>query len=218
MFKYLQTTTLILGWCFLLSVLWAVVCFYWTSLHRRKNKVLSLNQTILPSLVLGPILLVVFYNIASVNLIFPVQLLSSFSQLLWASFVPAVVLIFASGLFAYILQVCRKEFCHWQKKPFVALSLAKGASTESALRKLIILKTLGEAWSQCLPWLFGELIIVEAIFNAPGIGLDTWNMAKLRNFDGLLSGLFWLACLYVVCVLFSAILNRWLGRRLESYA
>jgi ABC-type dipeptide/oligopeptide/nickel transport system permease component len=118
----------------------------------------------------------------------------------------------------YVFQTTAREVRHWRQKPFVALTLAKGGTESMALRKLVILKSLAEGWSQCLPWLFGELIIVEAMFNAPGLGLDTWNMAKMRNMEGLFQSLLWLGGIYLLSFWLTVRWNRWIGNRLEGYA
>jgi ABC-type dipeptide/oligopeptide/nickel transport system permease component len=218
MFRYLQTSTFILLWCFALIVVWSVVCFYWFILRQKSLPTWGMQPTLLPSLILGPLVLIGFYQLFNINLIFPVQLMASLGDIILASLLPAIILLLASGLMFYVFQTTAREVRHWRQKPFVALTLAKGGTESMALRKLVILKSLAEGWSQCLPWLFGELIIVEAMFNAPGLGLDTWNMAKMRNMEGLFQSLLWLGGIYLLSFWLTVRWNRWIGNRLEGYA
>ena len=102
-------------------------------------------------------------------------------------------------------------------KRFVLVGEAFGKKATTSLRRLIMTKALAYTWSETLPWLFGELIIVEAIYNAPGLGLDAWQAAKARDFYTLAEAVSVLVGLYLSCVLLSAIISHWIGRRLESY-
>ena len=38
----------------------------------------------------------------------------------------------------------------------------------------------------------GELIVVETVFNAPGLGLDAWHLARTRDLEGLATTIGWL--------------------------
>jgi ABC-type dipeptide/oligopeptide/nickel transport system permease component len=218
MFKYFQTTTLILVWCFLLTSLWALLVFYWTSLRTSKNPSPASSTALLPGMVLAPLLLTGGYHLLGLNLLFPIHFFAEWHRIVIAAFVPALVLILASGLFGTIHSGIRFEYNYWSQKSFATVATSIGQSLPKALRRLVVFKTLAGAWSRCLPWLFGELIVIEAIFNAPGLGLDAWEMAKTRNIEGLALSIFWLSLLYLACVGISAAINRWIGRRLSSYA
>ena len=218
MYKYFQTTTLILVWCFLLTSLWAVVVFYWTSRRTSAVSTPSNSAALLPGLILAPLILTISFHVLGINLLFPVHFFADWQTLVSAAIVPAIVLILASGLFGNILRSVRFEYGYWRGKSFAIVATAVGQSLPKALRRLVLLKSLAGAWSQCLPWLFGELIVVEAIFNAPGLGLDAWEMAKTRNLEGLAVAIFWLSILYAVCIGLSAATNRWIGKRLATYA
>lgn len=217
MFKYMQTTSLLLFWCFFLSITWGNIYFYIYA--RKKNKSKDKNEgTIIPAIILAPLSLIIFYKFFTINLLFPIQYFVSFDRIFIASFIPSIVLMFASGLILNTNHHIRSEYNFWKKKPFVLFEHSYGKNTIQSLRKLIILKSMVEAWEQSLPWLFGELIIVEAIFNAPGLALDAWHLAKIRDFYGLLEATVSLFLLYGLCTLLASYLSKWLGRKLDSYA
>jgi ABC-type dipeptide/oligopeptide/nickel transport system permease component len=230
MFKYLETTFLILVWCSVLSGLWAVFCYQLTIKRkvrhalgsedlttREVNVAVGSRVAIIPALVLAPLIVAAAYKIFGLNLLFPVHFFASFSSLCAAAFVPAVVLVLASGLFGTMKRMINYEYDYWQSKTFALVTASLGLSVSRSLGRLVIWKSLATAWSRCLPWLFGELIVVEAVFNAPGLGLFSWHMARTQDFGGLAGAIMWLALLYGLCVAGSAMINGWIGKRLESY-
>ncbi len=222
MIKYAQTTTLILFWCFLFSVGWTGFVYalqaYRKDAGRGLPKPKLSGAAILPALVVGPVMLVTAFRVAGINLLFPVHFFASFAALAAAALVPAGVLLVASGMAAAVRRATLTEYEVWSAKTFTRVALAVGRSPHRVLRRLVIVKALTQAWSQCLPWAFGELIIVETVFNAPGLGLDAWHLARTRDLAGLGEVVVWLAGLYLACVGATALVNRWLGKRLESYA
>jgi ABC-type dipeptide/oligopeptide/nickel transport system permease component len=221
MLKYFQTTTLILLWCFGLGLAWAALAYWRVSRPGRVVRVAApelRSDLLVPALVLGPLALVLAFRVFSVNLLFPVHLFAEGATLVVAALAPALVLVVASGLGGELRRAVRQEFAHWRAQPFATVALAVGRSPRTTLARLVLAKSLARAWSQCLPWLFGELIIVETVFNAPGLGLDAWHAAKIRDFGALAATVGWLAAIYALCVALTAATHRWLGRKLESYA
>jgi ABC-type dipeptide/oligopeptide/nickel transport system permease component len=218
MIKYAETTALILAWSFLLSIGWSYSCFWLTG--RRRAPISSdegRGTAVIPSLVLGPLLLVGAFRIFSVNLIFPLHVFASVSDLVRAAFFPALTLTLASGLLGNLRRDVRAEYSYWRAKRFVLVGEALGKTTVNSLRRLVLTKSLINSWSETLPWLFGELIIIEVVFNAPGLGLDAWQAAKMRDFSLLGDAVFWLAGIYLLCVLLTSLASGWIGKRLESY-
>lgn len=214
---YLETTLFILAWCLILAVTAALISFHFA--RRGKNlRWWGTGSQVLPSIVLGPLLLTLVFRWSGVNLIFPLSFFSSAPELFLRCSVPAFLLCASSGLFASIAFHISTEYPHWRAKPFNLLSLASGRSIDSGLRAILVPKALALALDQCLPWIFGEILIVEAIFNAPGIGLHIWELAKIRD----LVGTFWscavLLLIYGACASLNHIVHRRIGRRLASYA
>lgn len=219
MFKYFQTTTLLLILCFGLSIVWSYLQYQIRyTVDRQKNKRVVSGTPLVPVLLIAPLSLVAGFRLFGINLIYPVSFDSTFVDLLMAGIVPSVVLAFASGLLPAITAGIGSELAFWNEKPFVLMMTASGLESKKMMRRLIMYRALVSAWMRCMPWLFGEMIIVEVIFNAPGLGLDAWTMAKQRNVGALLESLIWLGMLYVVCVVCTQSVQKKLGRRLESYA
>lgn len=216
MIKFFFTTTIIVVWCLFLSIGFALLRYQWIRYSQTKRPRESFG--IFPVLLLGPITLVVGFQFFETNLIFPIHILSTTGELIRAAFWPAIALVFASGLMLSIRREIVNEWLFWQNKPFVTASHAFGVTPHKALRKLILTRALIEGWLRCLPWIFGELIVVEAMFNAPGLGWEAWEAAKLRDFTALAYALVWLLAIYFVVWSLATTINRWLGRRLESYA
>jgi ABC-type dipeptide/oligopeptide/nickel transport system permease component len=219
MFKYFQTTTILLGFCFLLSVMWSYLQYQWKYGKPNSSKTSTVSgMPFVPVLLVAPLLLVVGFRVFGFNFIYPVTFDSSFSDLLLAGIVPAFVLGYASGLIPSITSSVRSEIDFWSQKPFVLMMTASGLYPKKMMRRLVTTRALLISWMRCMPWLFGEMIIIEVIFNAPGLGLDAWNMAKQRNIGALLQSLMWLGSLYVVCVFLAQYGHKKIGKRLESYA
>ena len=225
MLKYFETTTLILAWCFALTLAWGVLV-YWRAARRQgcpsshrseREGARALAGITVPALVVGPVALVGAFHLAGINLLFPVRFFVDFMRLAAAAVAPAAVLVISSGLGGHLLRQVAREHTHWRGRPFVLMAQALGQSSNSALRRLVLVKSLCGAWNQCLPWLFGELVIVECIFNAPGLGLDAWHAARIRDFGGLAEAMIWLAGLYLVAAAVQAWTSAWIGRRLETY-
>ena len=229
MFKYFETTALILSWSFILSVFWALGAFFgasragkqWHTLadYSRESRGTSQGISLIsPALLVAPLLLISSFEALNWNLLFPVHLTSSLGDIVRAAVAPALVLLLASGLLGHIHRQTRLDFFIWSQKPFVRTTLSYGGSSRKALRLIVVAGALARSWSQSLPWMFGEMIVVECVFNAPGLGLDAWHQARIRNWPGLFEALFWLIMLYALAVVVSASFAKWLGRRLESYS
>jgi len=199
------------------SALWSVVVYGWVAWRRRQPALDAKPLLILPTLVIGPVVLVLAFQAFRVNLLFPVHLLSGFLALLQAALIPALVIGMASGVFVFITRSVYREYGFWRQKNFAVVAETLGLNLHASLRRLVLLKALADTWQQCLPWFFGELVIVEAVFNAPGLGMEAWRTARERDFSGLLACVLWLIILYGLSVLASTALSRWLGRKLESY-
>jgi ABC-type dipeptide/oligopeptide/nickel transport system permease component len=219
MFKYFQTTTILLVLCFLLSLVWSYLQYQWRFHRPRSSGSESVGSSpFVPVLLIAPILLVVGFRVFGINLIYPVTFDSSFLDLLLAGIVPSIVLGFASGLIPSVSSTIKSELDFWSRKPFALMMTASGFDRKKMMRRLVTTRALLISWMRCMPWLFGEMIIIEVVFNAPGLGLDAWNMAKQRNMGALFQSLTWLAVLYIVCVFLAQKANSKLGKRLESYA
>ncbi len=171
----------------------------------------------LPTLVLGPLVLVMAHRWLGINLLYPVQLLASADSLIIKAFVPSLILLLASGLAFRIRANLHREFALWSSRPFANAARAFGFDAKERLRGLVIKKSLLEAWSESMPWLLGELFVVECVFNAPGLGLDLWHNARTRMLDGMLMDILGLALIYLGMGILLILNSRSLGRKLSTY-
>ena len=222
MLESLPATLIILAWCALISAL-VVVCAYSMIALRQARRIHVKSSglrglALMPALVLGPTAVALSFSLWRLNLIYPVQLLSSIGRLTLAALAPACVLVLASGLSQTLIRTVHDRYILWQGRPFAKVALAYGKTPYRALRRVVILEALTTAWSGSLPWIFSELIVVEAVFNAPGLGLAAWQAARERNPIALAGALFAMTCAYAILALISAYFHRQLGRRMESYA
>jgi ABC-type dipeptide/oligopeptide/nickel transport system permease component len=171
----------------------------------------------MPALVVAPLALLGAFRMLSVNLLFPVALFSTTSELIAAACAPALVLFVASGLARGLAREISREYAYWRRQPCAYTALACGQPVAAALRRLVIWKSVTAAWAESLPWLYGELVVVEAVFNAPGLGLGAWHMARMRDAAGLGECVGLLVAFYGLMVVLAAVVNQRLGRRLASY-
>jgi ABC-type dipeptide/oligopeptide/nickel transport system permease component len=205
-------------WSVLLSIVWALFVYYLPVKVNSADKQKSGKQFILPTLLFAPLLLFLCHKFFGLNLIFPVATLSSFDVILSSTIVPAFVLCIATGLFYNIATDVRRLKAHFYEASFSKLTVALGLSLEKRLMKLVVSKAMIDSWVTSLPWVFGEILIIEALFNAPGLGLDIWHMARMRNLEGFLEGIFWLLLIYFVISGVATIFSQRLGKRLEGYS
>ena len=105
----------------------------------------------------------------------------------------------------------------WKKKPCSAFTKSLGLSPERDLIPTIFLQGLFKSWSQSMPWVFGEILIIECVFNVPGIGFNIWTYAKERQLDNLWQSLAVLLCIYLFAISINRLFGVWLGKKLENY-
>ncbi len=206
---------LLIGWCVLWAWLAARVCFLVAL--RRQTKLLAQAQTFWPALILAPLSLLAAYKIARWNLIYPTSMLADAMDLLIASFVPSLILFIAAGLPLQIYRFTIMETNYWREKPFYTVAIASGKKRYRQLWPIAGKKSLLTSWHLCLPWLMGELIIIECIFNSPGLGYASWQMARTQRTSELILPLITLVTIYAI---FSSLLyffTHRLGRRLDGY-
>jgi len=209
------TTVFIVAWTVLISIGWVVFCFV-QPISRKASSNRGLDMAV-PSLVLGPILLVSFYQIFSINIIFPVQILTDTLTSAIYCLVPAATLFLASGLCFRIRQNVRLEYHHWIGQGFSTFTASLGGSPKRRIARLVTVKSFLDSWSQSLPWFFGEILVVESLYNVPGLGLEIWHAARQRDIDNLLTSLVILMAVYGLLWAVVKYASGWLGVKLATY-
>ena len=216
MLQYFQTTTMILAWSIGLSFCWAVAVFLLPARFSPRKKTIN-RQIILPTLLFAPIVLFLFHKYLNINLIFPVVSISNIESILLATLAPSVVLCFATGLFFSITLEVRTLKETFYASNFATFYKALGLSLKRKMFKLILSKSMIDCWKVSLPWIFGEIIIVEALFNAHGLGLEIWHAARMRDLENFSVNIAWLMTMYVVLGAVASFLSKRMGERLSDY-
>lgn len=207
---------LLISWCVLWAWLTARLCFL-VALKKKTNRFLIQAQTFWPALILAPLTLLAAYKIARWNLIYPASMLADTMDLILASFVPSIILFVAAGLPLQIYRFTLMETKYWREKPFFTVAVATGKKTYRQLWPIAGKKSLLTAWHLCLPWLMGELIIIECIFNSPGLGYASWQMARMQKSEELIVPLLTLITIYAVFSSCLFLFTKRLGRWLDGY-
>lgn len=217
MLRYLETSCVILAWCVVLSLLVATLTFSWLHLRHGRLGALRLLIAHQPSLIIGSVLIVIFYHSLGWVLFFPVHMMADRSEIIFKGLIPALVLLLASGLLRQLILTMSMEYRSWSKKSFLLTAKAYSLHSWRVLAKVVLWRSLLVSWGYSLPWLFGELIVVESLFNAPGLGLDIWTQARQREIPAMLTSLGLLSAIYLCFAYTQHSMNQWLGRRLEGY-
>ena len=226
----LLTTAMIIGWWLLMVVALAIFRFFLCSRasdssgplgnlegYSAHSALKAKPLPILPVLLLGPLALMFAFGILGVNLLFPVHMTATLLDLWFASIAPALVLFIASGAASRIWTETDANYHTWRERRFVVVARAMGISVSSTVFRVVLQKSVLNVSLATLPWFFSELIIAEAMFNAPGIGLRIWDGAKSRMFADVVTNLSLLAILYGLCAFLGTVLHRKIGQRLEGY-
>lgn len=207
---------LLMSWCLLWSWLTARL-FFALTIKRKTNRLWVQAQTFWPALILAPLTLLAAYKIAAWNLIYPASMLADWWELLLASIIPSIILYIAAGLPLQIYRFISLETNNWREKPFFTVAMAYGKKPYQQLWPIAGKKSLFTAWHLCLPWLFGELIIIECIFNTPGLGYASWQMARMQKTEALIVPLATLVAIYAIFSSILWIFTKRLGRWLDGY-
>jgi ABC-type dipeptide/oligopeptide/nickel transport system permease component len=216
MFSRLITTLTLLTLCAIVAFIQALITFavQW----RRPNTELKSGIFVIPTMVLGPAALVLGFGLFKISLVFPIFMFSNYATILAFSIVPALILCCSSGLALNILNRTALETYAWKSKPCFLVSRAFGKPVFRSFYKIIAGKGFLTGWQQSLPWLFGELVIVESIFNVPGLGSHAWKLARERNFVELSYVIGAIFAVYFLTAKLTYLFHKKLGAKFESYA
>ncbi|MBP9708471.1 MAG: hypothetical protein KBD78_12575 [Oligoflexales bacterium] len=218
---YFETTLLILILTFIFLLLSTLFFFesagFWHKKQLVKLQNISFLELKFPIVLIAPLLIIATYRILHISLFFPLASdLSLFGRLEYL-FVPSLLLLFASGLFFRTRSLIIQNYTIWLNKPCARFSASLGVSAHSKFRRLMVQQSILQSLQECLPWLFCEIIIVEIIFNMPGIGLDLWNSAKARDIYSFFLSLGILLAVFFIVLLMNASFSKKLGDKLEGY-
>ncbi len=216
----LFTSLIMLIWYLLISgVLGWLVTQVVCSEHKRIYRLMdAFSQACTwPVIVLAPLLIMLGFRLFATDLTFPSSLTHSHLAQGLFLLIPASILVISSGFLSYVFQQASMDHRYWLDFDFVKFGRAIGKSTWRQLGPIVFIKSLLTSWSMSLPWVFGELIVIESICNIPGVGYSLWMATRQRNLE---EGFYLLALLLLIYSLFAVITiwgQRWLGEKLAGY-
>jgi peptide/nickel transport system permease protein len=98
------------------------------------------------------------------------------------SLVPILVLGTASGTLSEMIRHLREELSRVLAEDYIRSARAKGAAVWRHAFKEGFLIPVTEIMSAKIPFLLGGAVIVEQVFNWPGMGRMAWQAAQDRDF------------------------------------
>jgi len=115
--------------------------------------------------------------------VFPLISGTAARQHAWVYFlVPIFVLGVASGTLAEMIRHLREELSRVLAEDYIRTARAKGAPVWRHAFKEGFLIPVTEIMSAKIPFLLGGAVIVEQVFNWPGMGRMAWQAAQDRDF------------------------------------
>lgn len=98
------------------------------------------------------------------------------------SILPILVLGIGSGIISEVVRFLREEITRVMDEEYIRTARAKGASVWKHAFKEAYLLPITEIVAGKIPFLLGGAIIVEQVFNWPGMGRLAWQAAQDRDF------------------------------------
>lgn len=96
--------------------------------------------------------------------------------------IPVIVLGLGSGSISEIIRNLREEMSRVMAEDYIRTARAKGASVWRHAFKEGLLLPVTEIIAAKIPFILGGAVIVEQIFNWPGMGRMAWQAAQDRDF------------------------------------
>jgi peptide/nickel transport system permease protein len=95
---------------------------------------------------------------------------------------PVFVLGIGNGTMSEIVRFLREEFSRVLSEDYIRTALAKGASIWKHAFKEGFLIPITEIMSSKIPFILGGAVVVEQVFNWPGMGRMAWRAAQDRDY------------------------------------
>jgi ABC-type dipeptide/oligopeptide/nickel transport system permease component len=171
----------------------------------------------LPSLLLAPVFLVACYQLFGVSLIYPVQMLAEGSHLIFYLLAPALLLILSSGLALDLVRMTISEIDHWSNPGFLRTARSFGKSRRRHLFWIVVPQVFLLCLDRAVVWLFAELMIIEAVFNVPGLAHLLWRYTINGQVSDFLLAAAGLLGFFAWLTLVARRMQRTMGLRLSGY-
>lgn len=98
------------------------------------------------------------------------------------TFIPVLVLGLGSGTISEVIRNLREEMSRVMNEDYIRTARAKGASVWKHAFKEGLLIPVTEIIASKIPFILGGAVIVEQVFNWPGMGRMAWQAAQDRDF------------------------------------
>lgn len=122
---------------------------------------------------------------------------STGNQFGWiSSLLPIFVLGIGNGTISEVIRYLRAEMGRVQSEDYIRTARAKGASVWKHSFKEGLLIPVTEIIASKIPFILGGAVIVEQVFNWPGMGRMAWQAAQDRDFP-VIMGIAILAAIFV---------------------
>ncbi len=182
-------TLLLTGSALLLTLLFAATNAYLSAMQRRPllaSALTSIGHVLsgLPVFWLGYLAI----YIATTHFgVLPLMMGETAGENTWLLFlVPVVVLGLGNGTVAEITRHLRTHLQAVLQEDYIRTARAKGASLWRHLYKDGLVMPLSSVLANKVPYVLGGAIVVEQVFNWPGMGRLTWQAASDRDYPILL--------------------------------
>lgn len=100
---------------------------------------------------------------------------------------PVVLLGLGNGALAEVVRYVREEVARVMNEEYVRTARAKGAAVWRHAYKEGLLLPVAEIVASKMPFVLGGAIIVEQVFNWPGLGRLAWQAAQDRDFPVIMA-------------------------------
>ena len=129
--------------------------------------------------------------------LFPLAFGSSSQKWSWLCFMlPVLVLGLSNGTMGEVVRHLRAELSRVFSEEYICMARAKGASVWKHAFKEGVLIPITEIIAAKIPFILGGAVVVEQVFNWPGMGRMAWQAAQDRDYP-LIMGITLLAAIIV---------------------
>jgi peptide/nickel transport system permease protein len=140
--------------------------------------------------------IVIYISMHSFGL-FPLAFASSTQKWNWLYFIlPVLVLGFGNGTTSEVVRYLREEMARVFSEDYIRSARAKGASIWKHSFKEGFLIPITEIIASKIPFILGGAVVVEQVFNWPGMGRMAWQAAQDRDYP-LIMGITLMAAIIV---------------------
>ncbi|CAN7636827.1 ABC transporter permease [Brucella pseudogrignonensis] len=129
---------------------------------------------------------------------------------------PALVL--SATLFGYLARIVRANALDVYKSDYVRTATLKGLSSATITRKHVFKNTMAPSIiviATQIGYLLGGLVIVEKVFNYPGLGVMMLRAAEYNDMPVLEAGIMLIGVVYTGVTLFADVIQRLMDPRLQ---